>query len=64
MHGSLTRAGKVRKQTPKVPKKEKTKKVRVGRAKKRLIYNRRFVSFSEQKKTGGKKRGLNPQKKD
>ena len=62
MHGSLTRAGKVRKQTPKVAKKERTKKVRVGRAKKRLLYNRRYVSFSEVKV--GKKRGLNPQKKD
>ena len=63
MHGSLTRAGKVRKQTPKVEKKAKTKKIRVGRAKKRLLYNRRYISVSENK-TGGKKRGLNPQKKD
>ena len=34
-HGSLTRAGKVRKQTPKVEKKERPKKLPVGRAKKR-----------------------------
>ena len=34
-HGSLTRAGKVRKQTPKVEKKERPKKLTVGIAKKR-----------------------------
>ena len=32
--GSLTRAGKVRKQTPKVKKKERPKKLPVGKAKK------------------------------
>ena len=36
-HGSLTRAGKVRKQTPKVEKKERLKKLPVGRAKKRRV---------------------------
>jgi ribosomal protein S30 len=35
VHGSLTRAGKVRKQTPKVEKKERPRKIPVGRAKKR-----------------------------
>ena len=34
-HGSLTRAGKVRKQTPKVEKKDRPKKLPVGRAKKK-----------------------------
>lgn len=43
MHGSLARAGKVRNQTPKVEKAEK-KKQPVGRAKKRIQYNRRFVN--------------------
>jgi small subunit ribosomal protein S30e len=51
VHGSLARAGKVRNQTPKVEKQEK-KKVVVGRAKKRIRYNRRFVNVIT---TGGKK---------
>jgi small subunit ribosomal protein S30e len=42
-HGSLTRAGKVKGQTPKVAASEKSKK-KTGRAKKRLQYNRRFVN--------------------
>ena len=41
MHGALAHAGKVRNQTPKVAKQEKPKK-KTGRAKKRLLYNRRF----------------------
>jgi small subunit ribosomal protein S30e len=40
VHGSLARAGKVRSQTPKVDKQEKKKKP-TGRAKKRILYNRR-----------------------
>ncbi|KAM3918581.1 ubiquitin-like FUBI-ribosomal protein eS30 fusion protein [Leptodactylus fuscus] len=43
VHGSLARAGKVRSQTPKVEKQEKKKK-KTGRAKKRMLYNRRFVN--------------------
>jgi len=43
VHGSLARAGKVKGQTPKVEKQEKKKVVR-GRAKKRLLYTRRFVN--------------------
>ena len=43
VHGSLARAGKVRGQTPKVPKQDKQKKP-TGRALKRLKYNRRFVN--------------------
>lgn len=43
VHGSLARAGKVKSQTPKVEPQEKKKHV-CGRAKKRLIYNRRFVN--------------------
>ena len=42
VHGSLARAGKVKSQTPKVEKQEK-KKTPKGRAKKRLLYNRRCV---------------------
>ncbi len=43
VHGSLTRAGKVRKQTPKVEKKERIRKLVVGRAKKRRQYQRRYA---------------------
>ena len=46
VHGSLARAGKVRGQTPKVPKQDK-KKTPKGRAKKRIQYNRRFVNVGE-----------------
>ncbi|KAK0431339.1 ribosomal protein S30-domain-containing protein [Desarmillaria tabescens] len=40
VHGSLARAGKVKSQTPKVEAQEK-KKTPKGRAKKRVLYNRR-----------------------
>jgi small subunit ribosomal protein S30e len=42
VHGSLTRAGKVRKQTPKVDKKERPRKLIVGRAKKRKQYQKKY----------------------
>ncbi|KAK4058678.1 40S ribosomal protein S30 [Microbotryomycetes sp. JL221] len=58
VHGSLARAGKVKSQTPKVEPQEKKKKV-TGRAKKRMIYNRRFVNVTTA--IGGKKKGLNTQ---
>ena len=51
VHGSLARAGKVRGQTPKVPKQEKKKKP-TGRAMKRIKYNRRFVNVGEQEGRG------------
>merc|ERR1712107_917011 len=54
-HGSLARAGKVRGQTPKVEAQEK-KKRKTGRAKRRIQYNRRFVSVVE---TFGRKKGPN-----
>ncbi|EPZ33736.1 ribosomal protein S30 [Rozella allomycis CSF55] len=41
MHGSLARAGKVKSQTPKVEKVDKPKTPR-GRAKKRVLYKRRY----------------------
>ncbi|ORX57772.1 hypothetical protein BCR36DRAFT_580341, partial [Piromyces finnis] len=43
VHGSLARAGKVKGQTPKVDKQPK-KKSKTGRAKKRILYTRRFVN--------------------
>ncbi|KAN0086041.1 Ribosomal protein S30 [Tylopilus felleus] len=45
VHGSLARAGKVKLQTPKVEKQE-TQKQPTGRAKKRELYNRRFVNVT------------------
>ncbi|KAG9310176.1 ribosomal protein S30-domain-containing protein [Chiua virens] len=42
VHGSLARAGKVKSQTPKVEKQEKKKSPK-GRAKKRMLYNRRYA---------------------
>merc|ERR1712018_194902 len=59
VHGSLARAGKVKGQTPKVEAAEK-KKAKTGRAKRRLQYNRRFVTESN---TFGKKKGPNTQMK-
>jgi len=45
VHGSLARAGKVKSQTPKVEKQEKPKTPK-GRAHKRMLYNRRYVSLA------------------
>ncbi|KAJ6257258.1 40S ribosomal protein S30-B [Drechslerella dactyloides] len=52
VHGSLARAGKVKSQTPKVEPQEK-KKTPKGRAKKRILYTRRFVNVTL---TGGKRK--------
>jgi len=46
VHGSLSRAGKVRAQTPKVEKQEKPKKPK-GRAGQRLKFNRYVVEWCE-----------------
>ena len=48
-HGTLAKAGKVRKQTPKVAKLEKPRKVR-GRAYKRILYKKNFVTIPEGQK--------------
>ncbi|KAJ1996023.1 40S ribosomal protein S30 [Coemansia umbellata] len=56
VHGSLSRAGKVKSQTPPVESQEKAKKP-TGRASKREKFNRRFVNVT----TGpGAKRRMNP----
>jgi small subunit ribosomal protein S30e len=55
-HGTLAKAGKVRKQTPKVAKTPKKAPPR-GRAYKRMLYNKRFGSIVAN--VGGKKRGPN-----
>ncbi len=59
VHGSLSRAGKVRGQTPKVPKVDKKKKNAMGRAKKRQQYNKRYVNVVMG--PGGKRIGPNSQ---
>ncbi|KAJ2598980.1 40S ribosomal protein S30 [Coemansia sp. RSA 1722] len=56
VHGSLTRAGKVKNQTAKVEPTDKPKKL-TGRANKREKYNRRFVNITTL--PGGKRR-MNP----
>ena len=60
MHGSLTRAGKVKKQTAVIAKKERHHRIKTGRAKRRIKYNKRFANVV----VGKKRQGLNPQKKD
>lgn len=50
VHGGLARAGKVRNNTPKVAKAEGKPKDKVGRAKKRFLYNRRFVNKTEDRR--------------
>ncbi|KAI9207031.1 putative 40S ribosomal protein S30 [Polychytrium aggregatum] len=60
VHGSLARAGKVKGQTPKVAKQEGKKKKVTGRAKKRLLYTRRFVNAV----AGFGKRKMNPNNSD
>ena len=44
-HGSLTKAGKVRSQTPKMPKKEKHKEV--PRVRNRLEYEKRVLKVQQ-----------------
>ena len=56
VHGSLARAGKVRNQTPKVPKQDDKKRIPAGRARKRMKYNLRFKMAVA---PGGKKVGPN-----
>ena len=62
VHGSLTRAGKVRKATPKVEKKERPKKLPVGRAKRRRQYQRRYAVLLPS--VGGKKQKFKPNKQE
>ena len=55
-HGSLTRAGKVRKQTPHVDPKERPKKLPVGRAKKRKQYYKRYAVIIPEATAAAKKK--------
>ena len=54
VHGNLTRNGKVRRQAPKVDKQERSRKLKVGRAKKRDQYKRRIeqVDPKDKRKKG------------
>lgn len=61
VHGSLTRAGKVRNQTPKIEPQPKKRKI-TGRAFRRMVYNKRYVNVVLQ--PNGKKPSPNKQKKD
>ena len=56
VHGSMARNGKVRNQAPKVDKQERAKKKVMGRAKKRIQYNKRVVNVNPNDK---KKQGPN-----
>jgi small subunit ribosomal protein S30e len=55
-HGSLTRAGKVRKQTPHVDPKERPKKLPVGRAKKRKQFKKRYAVIIPEATAAAKKK--------
>ncbi len=55
-HGSLTRAGKVRKQTPHVDPKERPKKLPVGRAKKRKQFIKRYAVIIPEATAAAKKK--------
>lgn len=59
-HGTLAKAGKVRNQTPKVDKKVHEKRIKLGRAKKRIQFKRRFLISAGPK---NKKLGPNSQMK-
>jgi len=55
VHGSLARAGKVKGQTPKVEKQTKKRK-KCGRARRRILYQKRFLNVVN---VPGKRRGPN-----
>ena len=50
VHGGLARAGKVRNNTPKVTPSEDKAKDKVGRSKKRFLFNRRFVNKTDDRR--------------
>ena len=58
-HGGIAKAGKVRKQTPKVPKMERDYKPVTGRSRMRKKFNKRFYHM---KQTGARK--FNEQNKE
>lgn len=61
-HGSINRAGKVKKQTPKVEPKERIRKLIIGRAKKRKQFQKRMKVIAPDATTADKKKfKANPQ---
>ena len=52
MHGSISKSGKVRKQTPKVESEVSLVKDKVGRGKKRTQYNRKFKAINQLESMG------------
>ena len=57
-HGGLAKAGKVKKQTPKVAKMVRTSKKKCGREKMRCKYTKRFFLMKQMKQ-----KSFNPQAK-
>jgi len=55
-HGSINRAGKVKKQTPKVEKKDRIRKLTVGRAKKRKQFQKKAAVLSPEATTAARKK--------
>jgi len=55
-HGTINKAGKVKKQTPKVEKKDRTKKILVGRAKKRSQYQKKAAVLGDNVPTATRKK--------
>ncbi|CAD8149115.1 unnamed protein product [Paramecium octaurelia] len=59
LHGTLAKAGKVRKQTPKIEKQVRRHKIPKGRAYKRICFNRRFGSATSTQGSQQKRKGPN-----
>ena len=51
-HGGIAKAGKVRKQTPKVPKMDRDYKPATGRSRMRIKYNKRFFFMKQTQSKG------------
>lgn len=55
-HGSINRAGKVKKATPKVEKKERLRKLIVGRAKKRKQFQKKKAVLAPEATAAARKK--------
>lgn len=47
LHGTLAKAGKVKKQTPKIEKTQRARKIPKGRAYKRILFNKRLDTWMQ-----------------
>ena len=54
-HGSINRAGKVKKQTPKVEKKDRLRKLAVGRARKRKQFQKKAAVLAPEATAAARK---------